>query len=96
MSREPSAAIRHLFDHHRSYKKRQKKFRRDSAYDYYGSVIQTLKRKFKKNELLSNPTFVTEVRSDILKLIARRNILEGGSNFGKIKRRGKKCYDANR
>jgi hypothetical protein len=55
-------------------KKGKKMFRRDSA---YGSVIQTLKRKFKKNELLSNPTFVTEVRSDILKLIARRNILEG-------------------
>lgn len=58
-------------------KRNQKQFRRDSAYDYYGSVIQTLKKMYKKNELLSNVTFVTEVRLDILELIARRNILEG-------------------
>lgn len=54
-----------------------KLFKRDSAYDYYGSVIQTIKKKYKKNELLSNQTFVSEVKSDILKLIARRNISDG-------------------
>ena len=52
-------------------------FRRDSANDYYNSVVQTIRKIFPKNEFLMNSTFASEVRADILKLTGRRNIEDG-------------------
>ena len=57
-----------------------KYLKRDTAYDYFGGAMQVLKKKFKDNNFLHGSTFstiVTEVKGDILKLIARRNISDG-------------------
>ena len=40
--------------------------KRDSAYKYCNSVIQTISKRFKETDFLSSSNFVSEVRADIV------------------------------
>jgi hypothetical protein len=59
-------------------KKTGKLLKRDTAVDYFSGVVQVLKKRFKRNDIFkTTEVWCSEVRYDILKLVARRCITDG-------------------
>ena len=55
-----------------------KLLKRDTAVNFFGNVVQVLMKRFKFNDILkTSDTWSSEVRVDILRLVARRNIEDG-------------------
>ena len=55
-----------------------KLLKRDTAVNFFGNVVQVLKKRFKLNDIFrTTDTWSSEVRMDILRLVARRNIEDG-------------------
>lgn len=59
-------------------KRTGKLLKRDTAVDYFSGVVQVLKKRFKRNNIFQiTEVWCSEVRYDILKLVARRCITDG-------------------